>query len=94
MRMIERLIVYKHENGRRYSCFSTCAAYTCWAYSEKLERKDLSAAQTLKSAVSKVENSHPGFLYDLVMGLVKQADLSVNMAESLLKLQGSVPDCE
>ncbi|GIY80777.1 programmed cell death protein 10 [Caerostris darwini] len=61
---------------------------------EKLERKDLSAAQTLKSAVSKVENSHPGFLYDLVMGLVKQADLSVNMAESLLKLQGSVPDCE
>lgn len=28
------------------------------------------------------------------MGLVKQADLSVNMAESLLKLQGSVPDCE
>ncbi|GFV47047.1 uncharacterized protein TNCV_2699411 [Trichonephila clavipes] len=61
---------------------------------EKLERKDLTAAQTLKSAVSKVESSHPGFLYDLVMGLVKQADLSVNMAESLLKLQGSVPDCE
>lgn len=61
---------------------------------EKLERKDITAAQTLKTAVSKVENTHPGFLYDLVMGLVKRADLSVNMTESLLKLQGSVPDCE
>ena len=39
-----------------------------------------------------VESSHPGFSYDLVMGLVRRADLSVNMNESVLRLQGSVTD--
>ncbi|XP_023233057.1 programmed cell death protein 10-like [Centruroides sculpturatus] len=59
---------------------------------DKLERKDVTAAQQLKLAISKVEAAHTGFVYDLVMGLVRRAELSVNMAESLLKLQGSIPD--
>ncbi|CAN7951180.1 unnamed protein product [Ixodes pacificus] len=59
-----------------------------------MERKDMCAAQTLKAAVSKIELSHPGFLYDLVMGLIKETDLSVNVTESLLKLQGSITDNE
>ncbi|KAK8784139.1 hypothetical protein V5799_009500 [Amblyomma americanum] len=59
-----------------------------------LERKDLGAAQTLKGAVTKVEVAHPGFLYDLVMGLIKETDISVNVTECLLKLQGSIPDNE
>lgn len=61
---------------------------------DKLERKDATAAQTLKTAVSKVELAHPGFLYDLVMALVKESNVSVNVTESLLRLQGSIPDNE
>ena len=39
-----------------------------------------------------VEHSHPGFTYDLVMRLVHKADLSVNMNEAVLRLQGGVSD--
>ncbi|XP_076370347.1 programmed cell death protein 10-like [Tachypleus tridentatus] len=61
---------------------------------DKLERKDTTAAEALKSSLSKVEHLNPGFAYDLVMGLLKRADLSVNMTESLLKLQGNIPETE
>jgi len=57
-----------------------------------LERQDQGASQTLRAALSKVEYAHPGFTYDLVMRLVNKADLSVNMNESVLRLQGSVTD--
>ncbi|CAN7995055.1 unnamed protein product [Ixodes pacificus] len=57
---------------------------------DNMERKDICAAQTLKAAVSKIELCHPGFLYDLVMGLIKETDLSVNVTETLLKRQGSI----
>ena len=39
-----------------------------------------------------VEHSHPGFTHDLVMRLVHKADLSVNMNEAILRLQGGVSD--
>ena len=53
----------------------------------------MAASQTLRAALSKVEAAHPGFSYDLVLGLVRKADaLSVNMNESLLRLQGAVSD--
>ena len=39
-----------------------------------------------------MEHSHPGFTHDLVMRLVHKADLSVNMNEAILRLQGSVSD--
>jgi hypothetical protein len=43
--------------------------------------------------LSKVEASHPGFSYDLILGLVRKADAgNVNMNESLLRLQGAVSD--
>lgn len=61
---------------------------------EKLERKDQLASQTLRAAICKVENAYPGFSYDLVMGIVRKADLSVNMSESLLRLQGGVCDSD
>jgi len=57
-----------------------------------LERQDGPASQTLKAALSKAEHAHPGITYELVMGLVKKADMSVNMNESILRLQGSVSD--
>lgn len=59
-----------------------------------LERQDVSASQTLKSALSKVEHSHPGLSYELVMGLVRKAEMSVNMNESILRLQGTVSDVD
>ncbi|XP_076035800.1 programmed cell death protein 10 Ccm3 isoform X3 [Oratosquilla oratoria] len=58
-----------------------------------LERKDV-ACQTLRAALSKAEAAYPGFTYDLVMELVRKADLSVNMNEAILRLQGSVNDME
>ena len=54
----------------------------------------MAASQTLRAALSKVEAAHPGFSYDLVLGLVRKADAgsNVNMNESLLRLQGAVSD--
>ena len=52
----------------------------------------MAASQTLRAALTKVEAANPGFTYDLVMGLVRKADVSVNMHESLLRLQGSAGD--
>ena len=55
----------------------------------------MAASQTLRAALSKVEAAHPGFSYDLVLGLVRKADASsVNMNESLLRLQGAVSDLD
>eukprot|EP00088_Acartia_fossae_P040598 TRINITY_DN4228_c0_g1_i1.p1 TRINITY_DN4228_c0_g1~~TRINITY_DN4228_c0_g1_i1.p1 ORF type:complete len:212 (-),score=69.79 TRINITY_DN4228_c0_g1_i1:309-944(-) len=56
------------------------------------EAQDPTASHTLKAAFSKVEHAHPGLTYDLVMGLIKKADVSVNMNESVLRLQGYVSD--
>lgn len=60
----------------------------------QLERRDVAAAQTLRAAISKVESSYPGFTYDLVVGIMRRGDLSINMNESILKLQGSVADAD
>ena len=59
----------------------------------QLEHRDVAASQTLRAALSKVEQAHPGFSYDFVLGLVRKADANnVNMNESLLRLQGAVSD--
>lgn len=58
----------------------------------QLDKEDVAASQTLRAALTKVEAANPGFTYDLVMGLVRKADVSVNMHESLLRLQGSAGD--
>jgi len=42
----------------------------------------------------KTENTHPGFAYNLVAGIMKQGDISINMNESVLRLQGTVSDLE
>ncbi|KAG7173537.1 programmed cell death protein 10-like [Homarus americanus] len=53
----------------------------------QVERENVASSQTLRAALSKVEAAHPGFTYEMVMGLVRKADLSVNMNESILRLQ-------
>jgi len=58
----------------------------------QLEKQDIAACQTLRAALSKVEASHPGFTYDLIVGVTRKADINVNMNESLLRLQGQVND--
>ncbi|KAK8724231.1 hypothetical protein OTU49_011295, partial [Cherax quadricarinatus] len=60
----------------------------------QVERENVASSQTLRSALSKVEAAHPGFTYEMVMGLVRKADLTVNMNESILRLQGSVNESE
>jgi len=57
-----------------------------------LERQDYASSQTLKAALSKAEHAHPGLTYELVRKLVTKADLTINMDESVLRLQGSVSE--
>lgn len=50
------------------------------------------AAQTLRAALSKAESSHPGITYDLIMGIIRRAELNLDMNESVLRLQGAASD--
>ena len=40
------------------------------------------------------ESTFPGLLFELVTGLMKKADLTINMTESLLILQGNMAEFE
>eukprot|EP00914_Ancora_sagittata_P010124 GHVO01019483.1.p1 GENE.GHVO01019483.1~~GHVO01019483.1.p1 ORF type:complete len:209 (-),score=41.28 GHVO01019483.1:483-1109(-) len=57
---------------------------------EKLEQRDMAAAQTLRAAFYKVEAEHPGFAYDIIKGVLQHAEIAnrVDMTESLLRLEG------
>lgn len=60
----------------------------------QLERRDVVASQTLRAALTKAEQTHPGMTYDLVMGIIKKGDINVNMNESILRLQGAATDSD
>lgn len=60
----------------------------------QLEKRNVSASQTLRSALFKTESTHPGFAYNLIAGIMKQGHISINMNESILRLQGTVSDQE
>lgn len=50
------------------------------------------AAQTLRAALSKAESSHPGITHDLILGIIRRAELNLDMNESVLRLQGAASD--
>ncbi|XP_064639728.1 programmed cell death protein 10-like [Lineus longissimus] len=56
---------------------------------EKLEKKDIAAAQTLRAAFTKVEVVHPGFTYDLIKALLHKGEVfnKIDMCEALLRLE-------
>lgn len=54
----------------------------------------MAATQTIRSAIGKVESAYPGFTYDLVVGIMRRGDISINMNESVLRLQGPVSDAD
>ncbi|KAF7284040.1 hypothetical protein GWI33_022659 [Rhynchophorus ferrugineus] len=60
----------------------------------QLEKQDMSATHTLRAAFTKAETTYPGLTLDLVLGILKQGDLTVNMNESILRLQGTVSDSD
>ncbi|KAF9420914.1 hypothetical protein HW555_002897 [Spodoptera exigua] len=60
----------------------------------QLEKYDLGASQTLRAALTKAEAAVPGLNYDLVAGIMRRADIPVNMNESLLRLQGTLTEAE
>lgn len=60
----------------------------------KLERRDVAASQTLRAALSKAEMAHPGFTYDLVLGIMQRGEFSVNLNETVLRLQGAATDAD
>lgn len=54
----------------------------------------MSATHTLRAAFTKAETTYPGLTLDLVLSILKQGDLTVNMNESILRLQGTVSDSD
>lgn len=50
------------------------------------------AAQTLCTALSKAENTYPGIMHDLILGIIQRAELNLDMNESVLRLQGAASD--
>lgn len=60
----------------------------------QLENRDVGASQTLRAALTKAEQNHPGVSFDLVMGIIKKTELNVNINESILRLQGVVADTD
>lgn len=58
----------------------------------QLEGDDVVAGQTLKAAFSRVESCRPGFSSDLLLWLVRRAGITVNLHESMLRLQGDAGD--
>ena len=50
------------------------------------------AAQTLRAALSKAESSHPGITHYLIMGIIRRAELNLDMNDSVLRLQGAASD--
>lgn len=59
-----------------------------------MERRDVLAAQTLRTALTKAEQSHPGITHDLILGIIRKGELNVNMNESILRLQGATTDSD
>lgn len=60
----------------------------------QLERRDAAASQTLRAALTKAEQAHPGLSYDIVVGILKKGDLKVNMNETILRLQGGASETD
>lgn len=62
---------------------------------DKLEKRDISAAHTLRAAFSKADNTLPGFVYDTIRGMLRKAEITdkVDMCETLLRL-GGTQDCD
>lgn len=59
-----------------------------------MERRDVVASQTLRAALTKAEQAHPGLSYDIVMSILKKGDLNVNLNESILRLQGGASETD
>lgn len=62
---------------------------------ERLEKKDISATQTLRSAFMKSDSALPGFIYDYVRGILRKADCheKFDISETVLRL-GGAPESE
>ncbi|XP_066593120.1 programmed cell death protein 10 [Prorops nasuta] len=58
----------------------------------KLERQNVMAAQALRAALSKAENTCPGITHDFILGIIRRAELNIDMNESVLRLQGAASD--
>lgn len=76
-----------HSHNTSIACYHTPPSH-------QLERRDPAASQTLRAALTKAEQAHPGLSYDIVVGILKKGDLKVNMNESILRLQGGASETD
>lgn len=65
-----------------------------FSFALQLERRDVGAAQSLRSSILKTEQNNPGFCYDFIMAIVRRAELNVNLNECVLRLQGNLPETD
>lgn len=61
---------------------------------QQLQKTQPQVAKTIHLAISKAEQSSPGVLLELVVAILRKNDprASINMTESLLRLQGLNPE--
>ncbi|XP_029963939.1 programmed cell death protein 10-A-like [Salarias fasciatus] len=52
----------------------------------ELEKVNLSAAQTLRTAFEKAEKGNPGLTQDIIMKILEKRNLKINYCESLLRM--------
>lgn len=57
-----------------------------------MEKQNMASAQILRTALTKAETSHPGISFDIVQGIARKADVTVDMNETVLRLQGMASD--
>lgn len=60
----------------------------------QLERRDVTASQSLRAALTKAEQANPGVTFDLIQAIMRKGDIQVNMNEGILRLQGSASDSD
>ena len=61
-----------------------------------MEKYNVAGSQTIRAALTRGEQLHPGLSYDLAMAIIARGEIKVNMNESILRLQGTTaePDCK
>lgn len=90
--ILTKVLCYTESNSSIRRLTYLCSGCNMLNFISQLERQNVMAAQTLRAALTKAESSHPGITYDLIMGIIRRAELNLDMNESVLRLQGAASD--
>lgn len=54
----------------------------------------MTAAQSIRSAILKMEQTNPGFCYEFIMSVMMRTELNININEAVLRQQGNILDSD